>query len=500
MNAADKAAIRAAGRVTLTAAEQPIDAAVAEQRQKLRHALAAATKRLASGDDAGEIVLKLRTVIEDVAEQTQPQIFKTLTSAELDAAELQTEYLVEDVLARNQSTIIAATKKCLKTNIAIDLTLSLASRCSFLGKFYIPKAVRVALMSGESGDAVIQETARRIARSKPWHNLADYPNALWCFDLPRLGRPQTRRDLMKFIGDQALEVLIVDPAYLCLDLGDDAGNLFSVGKKLSELTDVQHATGCTIGIVHHCKKAVGDPYAIPELESISWSGFQEWARQWFLIGRREAYNPEAAGSHKLWFSVGGSAGHSGLFALDIEEGSRKDQGGRRWEVTVQNASTAIAETIEQRELSKASCDEQKTVKRIADDAAKLLKEYRKKPEGETETYFRKKAALGGDRAAPANDKLLEDGLIEACKITKNGREYDGFRLKPLSAGTTGNDRESSGNIPTRPDGEHAAGIPPLRGIPVPAHRDIEDSLSEDTREAFPLDHELANELFPAGAA
>ena len=275
-----------------------------------------------------------------------------MTSAELDAADLHTEYLVDDVLARHQSTIIAAAKRSLKTNIAIDLTLSMASGCSFLGKFYIPKAVRVALMSGESGDAVIQETARRIARSKHWVNISDYENAVWSFDLPRLGRPETKRDLMKFIGDQALEVLIVDPAYLCLDLGDDARNLFAVGKKLRELTDIQHETGCTIALIHHNRKSINDPFAIPELETISWSGFQEWARPWLLIGRRELYDPERAGSHRLWLNVGGSAGHSGCWAVNIEEGSQRDEGGRRWQVTVQGASSAVAQNIQQNESAK----------------------------------------------------------------------------------------------------------------------------------------------------
>ncbi len=263
----------------------------AERQQKLKRSIEQAFKRLASGDDPGDVILKLRNVIEDVTAQIQPQMFRTMTSAELDAADLKTEYLVDDVLARHQSSIIAAAKKSLKTNVAIDLTLSLASRCPFLGRFYIRNAVRVALMSGESGDATIQETARRIARSKLWPNLADYANAVWSFDLPRLGQPQTKRELTKFINDNALDVLIVDPTYLCLDLGDDAGNLFSVGKKFRELTDLQRETGCTVIIVHHNKKPTGDPFAIPELDSIAWAGFQEWARQWLLIGRREAYNP-----------------------------------------------------------------------------------------------------------------------------------------------------------------------------------------------------------------
>ena len=183
--------------------------------------------------------------------------------------------------------------------------------------------------------------------------------------------------------------------------------------------------------------------------------------------------------------------------MDIEEGSRKDQGGRKWEVAVQNASTAIAETIEQRESERDQRDQQKTEKRIADDAAKLLKEYRRKPSGETAKYYREASGLGGTREAPAREKLISDGLIEACTITKNCREYDGFRLKQL---TSGDDRGFSGDIPAVPDGEHRAGIPPVRGIPAPAHRDSEDSLIETVSESSPVDHDQVAELFSAGAA
>lgn len=142
-------------------------------------------------------------------------------------------------------------------------------------------------------------------------------------------QPQTKTDLTKFITDNALDVLIVDPAYLCLDLGDDAGNLFAVGKKLAELTDIIRDTGCTIGVVHHNRKATNDQFAAPELESIAWSGFQEWCRQWILLGRREAYDPEQAGSHKLWLSVGGSAGHTHR-THSTNHGRQRTSPGIRW--------------------------------------------------------------------------------------------------------------------------------------------------------------------------
>ncbi len=425
----------------------------AERQQKLRHALQHGLKRLGEGRSLDDVAGAISTVLGTITADAKPHEFKTMTSAELDAADLRTDYLVEDVLARRQPFIIAAAKKMLKTNVSIDLVLSLASRCPFLGKFYVPATVQIALMSGESGDATIQETARRIARSKPWVNLRDYTNCVWSFDLPRLGQPQTKRELTQFIADHALEVLIVDPAYLALDLNEDAANLFTVGKKLIELTEIMADTGCTIGIVHHNKKHGGaDPFAIPELESIAWAGFQEWARQWLLLGRREAYNPEQAGSHKLWLSVGGSAGHSGLFALDIEEGSHKDQGGRRWDVEVQNASEAVSAAIEQREELKVSRAEQKAAARIEADAAKLLAIYQRAPEGSTAKSVREEAGWSGTRFSPANAKLLADGQIEHCQVTRSNRRFDGFRPTVKSSGTH---RDAAGQVslvPMRAEG------------------------------------------------
>ena len=463
----------------------------AERQQKLRHALQHGLKGLREGRSLDEVAGTISTVLGTITADAKPQEFKTMTSAELDTADLRTDYLVEDVLARGQPFIIAGSKKTLKTNICIDLTLSLASQTKFLNEFYGAKPVRVALMSGESGDAVIQETARRIALSKPWKNLRDYTNAIWSFDLPRLGQPKTKKDLTKFIRDQALDVLIVDPAYLCLDLGDDAGNLFSVGKKLAELTEIMHNTGCMIGIAHHNKKNVTDPFAAPELESIAWSGFQEWARQWILLGRREAYDPEVAGSHKLWLSVGGSAGHSGLWALDIEEGSRKDQGGRRWDVSVETASVAIAATIEAREETKVSRAEEKAAARIESDAAKLLKVYQRTPEGTTEKAAREELGMSGTRSRPATVRLMDTKKIEACQVTRNKRLFDGFRTVAAAIGTSGTDRDSTGTDSAVPMNRDGSGLLPLGGSPRPDHQTCSDNIPATQAKSVPIAEAVA---------
>ncbi len=198
-----------------------------------------------------------RNYLQELDESTDSEVAEitALTAAELDGGDFPLSYLVEDVLVEGQPCIVAAPKKSLKTNIMIALLLSLVSGCRFLGEFYILKKCRAALISGESGKPTIQETARRIARASGWPNLSDYDGAFFGFDLPNLASDNSLRALRAFIRKFKIQVLIVDPAYLCLPLGDDAGNLFKVGAILMPLLqlaqeDLQRVRGGFIAAGH----------------------------------------------------------------------------------------------------------------------------------------------------------------------------------------------------------------------------------------------------------
>ena len=81
---------------------------------------------------------------------------------------------------------------------------------------------------------------------------------------------------------------------------------------LRGMGEVCAAAGCTMLLAVHNKKGKVDPYSPPELEDIAWAGFQEYFRQWLLVGRRERYEP-GTGDHHLWLNVGGMPAipHSG---------------------------------------------------------------------------------------------------------------------------------------------------------------------------------------------
>ncbi|HUT11776.1 MAG TPA: AAA family ATPase [Thermoguttaceae bacterium] len=155
--------------------------------------------------------------------------FTGITSKELAENKYELSYLVDGRLVRSQPGMIAGPKKTLKTNTSIDLALAMSQAGLFLGRFNVPEAVRVGIMSGESGAATIQETARRIARAK-YTDLARFNNVIWSFDIPQLGQADHTEALRQFILDHELEVLILDPTYLMMmGVGNDAGNMFVVG-------------------------------------------------------------------------------------------------------------------------------------------------------------------------------------------------------------------------------------------------------------------------------
>ncbi len=232
---------------------------------------------------------------------------------------------------------------------------------------------------------------------------------------------------------------------------------------LSDLNKVMDETGCTIILCHHAKKGTGaNQFDPPELESMAWAGFQEWARQWILLGRRAPYAPDSGGYHELWLVTGGTAGHPGLWALDVTEGTREDPRGRRWDVTVRKASEARQEEAQQREAVKDQRDQQHR----NSDREKVLKAYALFPQGETSRCVRESAGLSGTKFGPINLGLFEEGVIESCIVLKAGKSHAAFRFKGV--GPPG----QPGLVPLSPADPRSEWDKPLslkRGCPSPTH-------------------------------
>jgi len=343
-----------------------------------------------------------------------------LTSAALEQLDARHRWLIKHVLVRDQPVLLGGPKKSLKTSVMLDAAISLGSGRPFLGKFEVPEKVRVAVLSGESGQITIRETALRIAKAKGVQLAAC--DVLWGFDLPRLGVEADLQMLSAALRDNQIGVVFIDPAYLCLLAGVQevqANNMFQVGPLLLRVARVCAEAGTTLVLVHHTTKMAslqkvqtGEPL---ELEDLAYAGFQEFARKWMLVNRRQKYEP-GTGQHLLWLNVGGSAGHSGCWGLDIEEGRLDDNfGGRRWLVQVRSVDEAFKAVVQQKERAKdgkkkAKLDELKT---------KLRQVLRDLPGGETVTRLAQ--LIGESRTTGVTEALAEmgeDGEVVLGDIVK----------------------------------------------------------------------------------
>lgn len=365
---------------------------------------------------------------EQFIKQPGESLFQPITSAQLDAETYELNYLVNGVLVRGQPGVIAGPKKTLKTNISVDLALSLSEGCQFLGRFDVPLAARVGIMSGESGAATLQETARRVAKAKGL-KLSACSNLVWCFDVPQLGDQTHIEALGEMIEKHELEVLILDPTYLMmLGIGNDAGNLFIVGKLLKSLGELAQKTGCTPLLCHHLKKSIAEPYEPAELENIAWAGFQEFVRQWILLNRRVKYDPDQGGHHELWMSVGGSAGHSGLWGVDVVEGVRDDIGGRRWEVETLEAGQAYARRELAADLISEEKQERRKQSKFDRNKQRVLSVLQKMTEPESLREICAQAGMRDRTARDALEALVEEGLVDMSERKKGRSRFNGFQL------------------------------------------------------------------------
>jgi hypothetical protein len=393
---------------------------------------------------------------------------EVLSSAEFARREYSRRWLVEHVAVEGQPCIIGGPRKALKTSVMVDFAISLALALPFLGRFAVPRAVKVLFLSGESGDATIQETARRICAAKGI-DLADLEGQLfWGFKLPSLSHPEQLAALADFIRANGIEVVIVDPLYLCLLSGNnriDPANLFHIGPLLAQITETCTAAGATPFLVHHLRKNRERPDDPPELEDLAYAGVQEYARQWLLIGRSQRYEL-GSGEHRLWLNVGGSAGHSGCWAVHIAEGTiDADFGGRSWCVDVQGATAARTEARAQAEAAKT---EETLAKELAQEA-----EFRARCDRAAAVLAEHGPLSARDWAAllkcsyktlyPLAVNLVADGCVRECTIPKGpapgSRDRPGYEAVPPSA------TPSTHNEPMWFEDRSDDGWPQLRDTP-----------------------------------
>lgn len=278
----------------------------------------------------------------------KPRPFDAITSAELEVKKWPLKWLVNGIFVKNQPGVIGGVQKSLKTSIAMDLSISLGSQEPFLGEFQVPKKLRVATFSGETVRGSFRQNAQRICEGRGL-SLSDC-DVMWSFKLPRLSVPSDLTKLQNFLRDEGVQVVIVDPLYLCLGVsGNGVANLFETGPLLRDFSSSCLGAGATPILVHHTTKTSdqrrqtarqkstdkgGKPTSVAaSLGDLAYSGLGEFARQWLLISRNTEFDP-SSGRSDLTLTVGGSAGQAGQWDVIVNEGTMNTKfAGRKWQVS-----------------------------------------------------------------------------------------------------------------------------------------------------------------------
>jgi hypothetical protein len=152
------------------------------------------------------------------------------------------------------------------------------------------------------------------------------------------------------------DVVIIDPLYKALG-GVNTADLTAVGAVLSDAVGelrinhyqskdnagfvICHAELPTIIFVHHAQKHT---YARKQLDldSMAFAGTSEFTRQWFIVNWRAPFKADEP--RRFCVNYGGSAGHSGSLAIDLDEGRLSaDFTGRCWRTTVRDLAAAMEE-------------------------------------------------------------------------------------------------------------------------------------------------------------
>ena len=357
--------------------------------------------------------------------------FPLVTCEALDQADYTPCPIITDCLYAGHPAVDGGMFKTMKSLVAIDAAVSIASGRPFLNSFTIPEPMGVVYFSGEGGPSMIQEYGRRIADSKGLR-LADVPNLNFCFSVPRLEDLRDLDAVKKIHDTTAAGVIFFDNLMLAMS-GDDAGNVFKMGQIIGGMIRICNERGVTPVFIHHFKRtrATDDKYAPGELLDLTQAGPAEIAGQWWLLTRREAFDPDQPGEHRLWCNIGGRLGHGCLHALDIHEGRLSDPGGRRWEVEVLRPNEVRREANSREAEVKAQRASERAAATLDSDRAALVKIVAKLKAPETKTGIRGRAGFGNDRFNRAFFSLVEDTTIRPVELTKGKgkHEYEGWRLR-----------------------------------------------------------------------
>lgn len=409
---------------------------------------------------------------------------------EFRANDYTVDFLVDRCMARNNSLIIAGASKSMKTTISLHLALALASGKDFLGKFRTIRS-RVLFASAESGEAVLKRNLLGMADAMgiDLDELEDSGYLSLQFWVPKLQNLEMLDYFSDCIDDIKPDVVGMDPLYKAMN-GETQANLSLSGEQIDNFVSLVKSKGATPFVDDHVKRSSENAKNCQplQLEDITGAGKAENFRQWFLVSRRSRFDDlsdSLTRDHELWLTIGGSAGHSATWGVDISEtfDSRYSQVEYSYAVRKGNeirneAKAAVSEASIVRSQEKADAKAQAALARLNRKADELINNVYK---GDTvlalnQTDIEARLGLKVKDAQQVLSILTTSKrlvLVPKAILRANGQSYGGYKLPGtlnLITGDTGDTGDSPQCVPCGATQEHTPGTSAYidKHAPVPS--------------------------------
>ena len=226
--------------------------------RELHAAASLATTALEQGESVDGVIARFQEKQESItrAHASQQKIFLPAPRFVALVPE-RIDWLIEGVIERGANGFFSAVPKGGKSWAAIDLAISLALGCDWLG-FRVPEAVKVALVSREDNPSLTAWRMRKLFAGK---STAD-PELLET-NLHVNSRGQSAElmlDNREQMAHLMAELSALRPQFVIFDVFNvlheaDENDNQEMRAVLRQLSRIQTEIGCGIGVVHHYNKS-----------------------------------------------------------------------------------------------------------------------------------------------------------------------------------------------------------------------------------------------------
>ncbi len=195
--------------------------------------------------------VQLHVSAAEVETTDEPQALPVVQASALEIETAQKPWLIEQLWTRGAVGIVGGPPKLLKTWLALEMAVSVASRSPCLGTFPVHASGPVLLFAAEDSQPEVRSRLESLARNHGF-GLEQIDIQVITVDILRLDRAIDQERLAATVVLYKPVLLVLDPLVRLHSLDENQSG--PMAALLGYFRALQRRTGTAIAIVHHARK------------------------------------------------------------------------------------------------------------------------------------------------------------------------------------------------------------------------------------------------------